>query len=296
MYSYRTLVLFPKIDDYSSIHEWPLITMLQSHSTCMLQAYHNVSELGSIMHRFANTSDTRIILIFGTDTEWHFLHQALAHHSNCKHQETSAPFHFYARMNAYTHILGLTPTNKNCLPIAEQSLSAYYHALAPRTLHALSLQLGTSLNHTHLTISCAESCTGGFIAKTLTDIAGASTYFYGGACTYTAEAKTQVLQVSENIISEKGIVSKETAEAMAIGAQRLFATDIALSTTGVAGPGPDVDGNPEGLVYCCIAINNDRYTYRYLASNETICTDRDFIRADCVRFIFEKLLTHLHAL
>lgn len=83
MYSYRTLVLFPKIDDYSSIHEWPLITMLQSHSTCMLQAYHSVSELGSIMHRFANTSDTRIILIFGTDTEWHFLHQALAHHPNC---------------------------------------------------------------------------------------------------------------------------------------------------------------------------------------------------------------------
>ena len=293
MYSYRTLILFPQIDDYSSIHEWSLIATLKDYSECTLQAYLLNDNLGNMMHHFTNDGNTRIVIIFGAEEQWHFLHNAFSHHPNCIIQSNPSPYHFYARMNNNIHILGLTP-NADILALTANQLTNQYRALAPQTLSNLSAQIGKTLKHAGLTISCAESCTGGFIAKTLTDIAGASAYFHGGACTYTADVKQRVLHIAESTLTANGVVSQETAQAMAIGAQKLFASNIALSTTGVAGPGPDSDGNPEGLVYCCIAINNDTYVYQFLATDETLCTDRTFIRSACVRFLFEKLLILLH--
>lgn len=289
MYSYRTLILFPKTDDYSSIHEWSFTKALNAHTNCTLQPYRTNDELGGMIHHLATDDTTRMIILFGADEQWHFLNTTLAHHPNCAITPSPAPYHFYARMNAHTHLMGLSNEEEQ-LKLAHASLTAYFHALEPHTLESLSSQVGTTLKQVGLAIACAESCTGGLIAKTLTDIAGASNYVRGGVCTYTAEAKTTILHVPETIIHEQGIVSQATAEAMATGAQQLFAADIALSTTGVAGPGADTDGNPEGLVYCCIAIKNERHTYRYLASDVTLCIDRAFIRADCVRFLLEKLL------
>lgn len=292
MYSNRTFILFPKIDDYSSIHEWPLIHSLGNLSHCTLQPYCNNNDFIKLIHNVTQNLTTHVILIFGNDEQWQFLNATLTNHPNCTLKAAPSPYNFYARINESIHIIGLANTEQS-LTFIEKQLTTYYTALAPTTLWNLSKQVGTALSQAGLTISCAESCTGGLIAKTLTDVSGASAYFYGGACTYSASIKMQVLHVEESTITNSGIVSKETAQSMAEGAQALFGTDIALSTTGVAGPGADTDDNPEGLVYCCIAINDKRYVYRYLASDETLCTDRPFIRSACVIFILKKLLEHL---
>lgn len=104
-----------------------------------------------------------------------------------------------------------------------------------------------------LTLSCAESCTGGLVAKRLTDLPGASAAFKGGAVTYCNEAKHALLGVSETLLAEKGAVCAEVAKAMAEGARAAFGSDLAVSTTGVAGPDSDERGNPVGLVFVALA-------------------------------------------
>lgn len=103
------------------------------------------------------------------------------------------------------------------------------------------------------TLSCAESCTGGLIAKRLTDLPGSSAVLKGSAVTYCNQAKHELLGVSQELLDAKGAVSREVAIAMAEGARNIFASDLAVSTTGVAGPDSDERGNPVGLVYVALA-------------------------------------------
>ena len=103
-----------------------------------------------------------------------------------------------------------------------------------------------------LTLGCAESCTGGLFAKRITDVPGASKVFRGGIVSYTNEVKTNLLGVSPKLLEDEGAVSRPVAEAMAVGARRALGCDIAVSFTGVAGPGPDDRGNPEGLVFVAV--------------------------------------------
>ena len=100
-----------------------------------------------------------------------------------------------------------------------------------------------------LTLSCAESCTGGLTAKRITDIPGASRVFKGSAVTYANSAKADILGVSEETLRKFGAVSGETALEMAKGARERFRTDVAISLTGVAGPDSDERGNAVGTVY-----------------------------------------------
>ena len=104
-----------------------------------------------------------------------------------------------------------------------------------------------------LTLSAAESCTGGLIAKRITDIAGSSAVFFCGAVTYQTPAKTLLLDVPPALIEKYGVVSAPVAEAMAKGARARFGTDLAVSTTGFAGPGGGTDKNPVGTVYIAVA-------------------------------------------
>ncbi|MDP2296551.1 MAG: nicotinamide-nucleotide amidohydrolase family protein [Pseudolabrys sp.] len=104
-----------------------------------------------------------------------------------------------------------------------------------------------------LTIAVAESCTAGALAAALSKAPGAGSHFHGGAVTYTKQAKHAVLGVSMDLLTEKSAVCAEVAEALAAGALRLYRADIAAAITGVAGPEPDADGNPVGLVYCAAA-------------------------------------------
>ena len=99
------------------------------------------------------------------------------------------------------------------------------------------------------TLVTAESITGGGIGSALTAVSGSSAVYKGGIICYTNEIKRDVLGVSQDILDRFGAVSKETAQAMVSGARRLLSADIAVSVTGLAGPGGDEFGNPVGTVY-----------------------------------------------
>ena len=102
---------------------------------------------------------------------------------------------------------------------------------------------------TDITLGTAESCTGGNIAARITRIAGSSAYFNGGIVSYANAVKHQVLGVSEEVLANPGAVSEPCARMMAEGAQRVLGTTLAVSTTGIAGPGGATPFKPVGLVY-----------------------------------------------
>ena len=104
-----------------------------------------------------------------------------------------------------------------------------------------------------LTLGVAESCTGGLIAKRLTDVPGASAAFKGGIVSYTNEIKENLLGVPPHMLERYGAVSKEVAAAMAEGARQALGCDIALSATGVAGPDKDDWGNEVGTMFVAIS-------------------------------------------
>ena len=129
-----------------------------------------------------------------------------------------------------------------------------------------------------LTFAAAESCTGGLIAKRITDLSGASAVFRGGVVSYTNEVKRDVLGVPQELLDEHGAVSAPVAQAMAEGALRITGADLAVSVTGVAGPDRDDRGNEVGTVYFGIAstggsrslkmhFQGDRSTIRQLAAD-----------------------------
>jgi len=104
-----------------------------------------------------------------------------------------------------------------------------------------------------LTICTAESCSAGRLALALSKTEGASKHFMGGVITYTKEMKTRLLGVPFDLIQRCTAVCPEVAEAMAQGVIARSKADVGVSITGVAGPEPDEDGNPVGLVYCAVA-------------------------------------------
>ena len=104
-----------------------------------------------------------------------------------------------------------------------------------------------------LTFGTAESCTGGLVAKRMTDLPGASAVLKGGVVSYTDEVKHNVLGVPQALLDQYGAVSPQVAEAMARGTRRVLGCDLAVASTGVAGPDPDERGNPVGLVYLALA-------------------------------------------
>lgn len=125
-----------------------------------------------------------------------------------------------------------------------------------------------------LTLGTAESCTGGLIAKLITDLPGASAVLKGGVVSYTNEVKAGILGVPQKMLDQYGAVSPQVAEAMARGAKKVLGCDIALSATGVAGPDPDDRGNPVGLVYLGLAYGEDCIVQEYHAGKG----DRDRVR------------------
>ena len=113
-----------------------------------------------------------------------------------------------------------------------------------------------------LTIAAAESCTGGLLAATLTDIPGSSDVFDRAFVTYSNAAKQDMLGVANEILADHGAVSRATAEAMAAGALVNSGVDLAVSITGIAGPGGVLPGKPVGLVHCAAASNLGRALHR----------------------------------
>ena len=124
------------------------------------------------------------------------------------------------------------------------------------------------------TIATAESCTGGGIGAVLTAIPGSSSVYKGGVVSYTNEVKMRLLNVSTDALDRFGAVSAEVAEAMALGVRNTLRTDVAVSVTGLAGPGGDEFGHPVGTVY--IGFNCNRKSlvkqYRFEGSREEVRT------------------------
>lgn len=100
-----------------------------------------------------------------------------------------------------------------------------------------------------LTITCAESCTGGLVSARLINVAGVSDVYRSGYITYANEAKRDLLGVKEETLRKYGAVSEQTAEEMAIGAAQAARADVAIAVTGIAGPGGGTPEKPVGLVY-----------------------------------------------
>ncbi len=121
------------------------------------------------------------------------------------------------------------------------------------TLTARAGQVAAIMTRRRLKLAAAESCTGGLIADTLTDIAGSSEFFLGSLVTYANSAKTGVLAVDERVLKEHGAVSEATVRAMAEGARRALGADYAVATSGIAGPGGASEGKPVGLVWLAVA-------------------------------------------
>jgi len=127
--------------------------------------------------------------------------------------------------------------------------------------------IGKQLSEKQLTLSTAESCTGGRIAQLITSIPGASQYFRGGVVTYATESKTELLGVSKECIDTYSVVSKEVAEAMAVGALKTFRTDIAISTTGNAGPTKGDSDAEVGSVVIALATQDRVFSEQFKFSN-----------------------------
>ena len=131
-------------------------------------------------------------------------------------------------------------------PAAERALDGEPLSQLVERLQASCLERGVS-------VATAESCTGGLVAKLITDLAGSSGYFRGGVVSYADEAKTRLLGVPEDQLAAHGAVSAQVARSMASGALSRTGADLAVAVTGVAGPGGGSPAKPVGLSYVAVA-------------------------------------------
>lgn len=151
----------------------------------------------------------------------------------------------------------------------------------------ISKKIVKALTDKGLTLSCAESCTGGLVAKSITDVSGASVVFWGGVVSYDNSVKENVLGVSRKTLDSVGAVSYDTARQMAKGVRTLLKTDIGISTTGIAGPGGGTREKPVGTVYIGIAMEN--YEEAFLLQLDPQLS-REEIREQTVSLLLAKTL------
>lgn len=126
--------------------------------------------------------------------------------------------------------------------------------------------VGGLLSQNKLQIAIAESCTGGLICEKITNMPGSSEYMLGGVISYSNSMKSEYLGVSNDLIEANGAVSREVAEAMAVGVRQRSAADIGLAVTGIAGPGGGTEEKPVGTVYIGIATKEENWVTKFLFS------------------------------
>lgn len=121
---------------------------------------------------------------------------------------------------------------------------------------SLENRVASLLKQKKYSLATAESCTGGLIAHLITNVAGSSEYFMGSIIAYSYQAKANLLDVSWDTLNTKGAVSKETVIEMAMGARKKLNTDIAVSVSGIAGPGGGTDEKPVGTTWIGLATKD----------------------------------------
>ncbi len=154
-----------------------------------------------------------------------------------------------------------------------------------KELETLALKLGRALHVRGWRLAAAESCTGGWIAKALTDVAGSSQWFEGCVVSYSDAAKTQLLGVPADVLTAHGAVSEETVRAMADGARRRFAADLAVAVSGVAGPGGGTPDKPVGTVHFAWAVPTG-----VTAARRVFAGGREAVRRQTVAVALERLI------
>lgn len=151
--------------------------------------------------------------------------------------------------------------------------------------------LGLLLTH-HLTIAFAESCTGGLLAKSLTDHSGASEIFECGIVSYSGAIKHKLLGVREQTLRQYGEVSSQTAEEMARGITEVSGADIGISVTGIAGPGGGTPDKKVGLIFMAICYKNEVHPFTLELYDALL--DREQRRILTADFAFQKLIELLN--
>ncbi|WP_338803284.1 nicotinamide-nucleotide amidase [Xenorhabdus griffiniae] len=161
-----------------------------------------------------------------------------------------------------------------------------------KILNQLSIELGKRLKRKKLSVTCAESCTGGWIAKVITDIAGSSAYFNRGFVTYSNDAKHEMLGVLPESLAQFGAVSEQIVKEMAKGALIVAKADVSVAVSGIAGPEGGSEEKPTGTVWFGFAFyvdeNIQTVTYRQHFSG-----DRNAVRLQAVIFSLKTLLDEI---
>lgn len=155
-------------------------------------------------------------------------------------------------------------------------------------IYSLSDQLGQKLLASEQTIATAESCTGGGLGYALTAIAGSSQWYLGGVNAYANQLKQDLLAVDSEFIAEQGAVSEPVVARMAAGAIERLGADIAISTSGIAGPDGGTADKPVGTVCFGCAIGEQLYT-----ATQHFSGDRESVRLQSIEFALTYLLEQL---
>jgi nicotinamide-nucleotide amidase len=162
-------------------------------------------------------------------------------------------------------------------------------ATSDRVLFGLAERVGRRLLQQRGRVTAAESCTGGWIAKALTDVPGSSQWFGEGFVTYSNEAKERRLGVSRSVLKSEGAVSRAVAIAMAKGALLRTGAEVSIAVTGIAGPDGAVPGKPVGTVWFCWAQRRPGGV-RVTAERKNFRGDREAVRRKTVERALRGLL------
>ena len=155
-------------------------------------------------------------------------------------------------------------------------------------MHPVPSTYSHHLNQKGMTVATAESCTGGLVAKKITDVAGASNCFHCGFVTYSNEKKDDLLAVSCETLEQHGAVSLETALEMSYGVRMRSGADIGVSMTGIAGPGGGTKEKPVGLVYISICAKDFHQAYKLQLSG-----DREMVRERTSLYVLDMIRRYL---
>lgn len=153
-------------------------------------------------------------------------------------------------------------------------------------LQQLSRRIGEQLRHRQATVTAAESCTGGWIAKVFTDISGSSAWFERGFVTYSNEAKQQMVGVQAATLAQHGAVSEQTVREMVTGACAAADAGYGIAVSGIAGPDGGTAEKPVGTVWFALAGPEGRV----LAQRQQFAGDRDAVRRQSVSWALQALL------
>jgi len=149
-------------------------------------------------------------------------------------------------------------------------------------------QIGTLLRQRDLKLATAESCTGGLVSDRITNVPGSSEYFLGGIVAYSYEAKVALLDVSWDTLQKYGAVSREVVLAMAKGARKVMEADIAVSISGIAGPGGGLPDKPVGTTWFGLSAPDGDWARKFVWEGDRL-ENKDLSAEAALQFILDYL-------